>query len=150
MIQLEVGLFNESNADVIFGLKTAFLMADILFGFAVIQTFHYSHILSAANAIGMVNTMCVFLVTYDKGFSVPTLVKQLKSSLKTKIRTSPFAKIRGRATKRMLQQVESVGSVAIRVGHFHYLQRTSTFSYMDFCFKNSFRLVIAYRKSCSG
>ena len=142
-IQLEVGIFNESNAYTMFSFKTTNISIQIFCGFAAIQLFQVSRVLSAVNAMIVLNAICMFIVTYDKGFAIPRCTKQLKSSLRTKLRLGGLT---GGETGRILKEVRSVGNVAIRLGHFHYLQRTSTPNMMDFCFRNTLRLVIAYRK----
>ena len=149
-IQFEMSIFNLSNAHIIFGIKTAIIATDIVCGFAAIQLFHVSHVLSAVNVLIMLDTMCVFVVTYDKGFSIPRRVAQLKSALRMKLRQAQLLRMPGGETEKMLRQIKSIGRVAIRVGHFHHLQRTSTLSFMDFCIKNVLRLVIAYRKNFMG
>ena len=142
-LQLEVGIFNESNCYLMFCLKTTYIAVEVVCGFSAIQLFQDSRILSAVNALILLNSIWLFTVTYDKGFAIPRCVKQLKSSLRTKLQ---LLRLAGAETGRILKEVNSVGEFAIRLGHFHYFQRSSTPKVMDFCLRNTLRLIIAYRR----
>ena len=144
-VQIEVALFNESNANLIFGMKVVMITVTIASGFSAVQFFHVHHLIGATNAIILVDAMAIFSVLYDRGFSIPRKVAQLKSSLSSTLKLVDLMTEDEKAT--ILRKLGSVGLVAIRVGHFHHLQRVSTPNFVDFSVKNTARMVIAYRKN---
>lgn len=144
-VQVEVTLFNESNANLVFGMKVVMISVTIVCGFSAVQFFHVQHLIGAMNFIVVINGMAIFSVTYDRGFSIPRRVAQLKSSLSSTLKLVDLMTEDEKAT--ILRKLGSVGLVAIRVGHFHHLQRVSTPNFVDFCVKNMARMVIAYRKN---
>ena len=144
-VQVKISLFNQVHSWLVYEIKLAFLGTSILFGFAAIQLFHEDRVLSIISAVILLDNLCVFTVLYDKGFSIPRRVERLRSLLVFKLRTSQVITEQGRDM--LMRQVKSVGTVAVRVGQFHYLERASTPRYMDFSMKNIMRLVMAYRRN---
>ena len=144
-VQIEVALFNESNANLIFGMKVVMITVTIASGFSAVQFFHVHHLIGATNAIILVDAMAIFSVLYDRGFSIPRKVAQLKLTLSLTLKLIDL--VTDEEKKTMLRNLKSVGMVAIRVGHFHHLQRVSTPNFVDFSVKNTARMVIAYRKN---
>ena len=144
-VQLELVLFNASNIHLVFGMKVAFIGTSILTGFAAIQLFHDDRLLSVVSAVILVNNLFVFNLVYDKGFSIPRRVTRLRSLLVEKLKLAHVVTQEERGV--LTRQVKSIGIVAVRVGHFHHLERTSTPKFLDFCIKNIMRIVLAYRKN---
>lgn len=143
-----MALFNEANSWLVFALKIVFLGTNILAGFAAIQLFHDDRLLSVISAAILFDNLCLFNLIYDKGFSIPRRAAKLRSLLVLQLRLAQVVTDRERDTLR--RQVKSIGNVAVRVGQFHYLERTSTPRYLDFSVKHIMRVVMAYRRNSSN
>ena len=146
-LQIEVSLFNQVFASSVFAIKVAAMGLVILCGFGAIQFLHHRPLLAISNTVFALNAMLVYNVLYDRGFAIPRQVVAwkklvfLKMKLKLAQGTHDTDNVR-----RMVRAVKSVRVMAVRVGAFHCLQRLSTPTFLDFCFKNLVRLVMAFRK----
>ena len=69
---------------------------------------------------------------------------KLKKSLLWELKMS--RSIRAEEKKHLSREIKSVGTVAVLVGSFHRLQRTSTPVFVDTCMKYAVRLLVIVRR----
>ena len=144
LVHVEMTLFNEVNSWPVYGIKVNAIGTNILFGFAAIQLFYHDRLLSVLSASILLQDLFAFKLMYDVGVPIPKRATRLRSLLALNLGMTNKLTTRERGT--LKRQVNSIGSLAVRVGLFHFLERTSSPKYLDFCVKHIIRLVMAYRR----
>ena len=144
-VQLSLTLFNEAFSKIIFTTKVACIGIVTICGFGAVEFLHRQRALAVFNLLFAIDALVVFNVLYDRGFAVPRCIKRTKSLLlgKLKILAGHYD---GRAVDEARRKVLHIRNIGIRVGSFHHLQRVSTPTFVDFCLKNTARLVMAFNK----
>ena len=141
---MEVSLFNEANAVLVFALKVVFVVGVIMCGFAAIQFFNPRTFLTLLNTMLALDLSFIFCTLYARGFTIPRTLERLRSSLRKQVRLSD------EKDKELIlvldKYLRSVQPVSIEVGPFHYLHRLTAPNFIDFCVKNMVRAIIAYRR----
>ena len=143
-IQLEVSAFNSSQKHLVFTAKICLTGCVTIAGFAAIHFCDSRGWLALCNGIIALQNFFVFTVLYDKGFSIPRSMVKLKKTALWKLKMSPLISCVDR--KLLSREIESVGAVAVLVGSFHRLQRTSTPIFVDTCVKYAVRLLMIVRR----
>ena len=143
-MQLEVTAFNSSQKYVVFTARTCLTGCTTVATFAAINFFHTNRLLALCNGMIAIQNFLVFRVLYDKGFSIPRNMVKLKKVLHWKLRSSRL--IGFEEKKHLGREIKSVGTVAVLVGRFHFLQRTSTPTFADTCAKYSVRLLMIMKR----
>ena len=142
-----MSLFNQIFSSSIFANKVAAIGLVILCGSAATQYFYESPFLAMSNVFFAFDAMLICNILYDRGFAIRrqfmTLKKLVLLKMKLKLAQGTHDT---EIAHRMLKGIESVRVIAVRVGEFHYLQRLSTPTFLDFCTKNIVRLIMAFRK----
>ena len=144
-LQMEISLFNLSNSQLIYGIKLANIGAVILCGFLAIEFFATNYALGAMNYCITADGLIVYSLMYDRGFAVPRCIARLKACLRYLLKTQK--NIPPRQGLYLDRYLQSIQSMAIRVGSFHTLQRCSTPTHVDFAVKNVARLLVACRRN---
>ena len=142
-IRLEVIAFNSSQKHVVFAARVCLTGCVSVAGFAAVHFFASRPLLALGNGIIALQCFLVFTVLYDKGFSIPRSMLKLKKSLLWELNMS--RSIRSEEKKRLSREIKSIGTVAVLVGSFHRLQRTSTPVFVDTCMKYAVRLLVIMR-----
>ena len=146
-LQVELTLFNQVFASSVFALKITAIGLVVLCGFGAIQFLHENPLLAVSNAVFALDAMCVYNILYDRGFAIPRQLTALKKLVLLKLKLKLAQGTHDtESVHRMVKALKSVRVMAVRVGAFHYLQRLSTPTFLDFCTKNLVRLVMAFRK----
>ena len=147
-LQLEIVTFNSTQKFITFGAKLVLIGAVTLSGFSAVTFFHTSLFLGLCNTVIAIQDLLVFSFAYDNGFSIPRSLQKLKRLLIFKVNQTD-SEFESFSRKSICRGIRSIGTVAVKVGNFHVLQRTSTPLFVDFCIKNVLRLVIVHRKQDS-
>ena len=147
-LQLEMSLFNQIFATSIFAIKIGAIGFVILCGFGATQYFHENPFLAISHAFFALDAVLIYNILYDRGFAIPRHFAALKKSilLKLKLKATHQGTIQTQSQLSIAKGVKSVRVMAVRVGEFHYLQRLSTPTFLDFCIKNIMRLIMTLRK----
>ena len=144
LVQLQVAAFNSSQRYVILVTRMSLTGCSILAGFAAINFFDSRRLLAECNFVIALQCAMVFVVLYDKGFSIPRSVVKLKRLALRQLKASHV--IRAEEKGIISRELKSVGPVAVHVGDFYHLQRTSTPVFLDTCIKYAVRLVMVRRR----
>ena len=141
-LQLEVALFNEMNASIVFAVKVYAISIFVFCGFGALQFAHESPLLAGFNGLFVAEAVLIFSVLYDRGFAIPLRLKGLRRKLLFRLESISNNGMEGAGSELEWnkRKLESIRTMSIRVGCFHYLQRLSTPSFMDFSVKNMVRL----------
>lgn len=141
-IQLQVAIFNEAFAYVIYTLKLMCL-ALIIFGLSFSVRFHVANpAISGNSTFYGVYTAVLFIVFYDKVFEMPEKINNFKRNAILAACGTPSCRRNGMC-KIIRLTVTSIPAVGIKVGGFGYLERQSTPIFMDFNFRGIFTILIA-------
>ena len=144
-LQLELALFNQVIASVIFVLKTAGLGIVITCGFGSIQLVHTEDwIVGIFNFFVALDSAVDFNLMYNRGYAIPRYFSNLKRSLVFRVRRMD---VRRGQLGIMEKQLRSIRPMAVKVGSFHTLQRVSTLLFVDFAVKNIARFVMTFNKN---
>ena len=139
-LQLNVMLFNEGNAYLIFSFKLLCISIAVSCGFGAIVCFHFNRtyvISSGLLSLDVVVTYCVF---YEKAFAIPDGAKDLKSEMLVVVHGNRMIP---KAEKvRQAKKIRAIPSLAIRVGDFHTMERTSTPVFIDFVVRSVMSLLV--------
>ena len=143
-LQLEIDIFNDGFAFLIFGIRTGAVGVVTICGFGAVQFFKRNGIIGAINCTVLFDALLLCSIMYDKGFAIPRCFDKMKRSLifRLKMLKNLTEIERFKAEK----QLKSIRTMSIRVGSFHHLQRVSTPTFIDFSVKNVARLVMAFRR----
>ena len=145
-LQVEVTLFNQVFASIVFLTKILAIGVVILCGFGAIQFSHENPFLAVINFVFALDAMMVFNLLYDRGFTIPRQFSILKRLTLLKLKLKVIQGATGTESLVSVEKgVKSVRVMAIQVGAFHHLQRLSTPLFLDFCGKNLVRLVMRFR-----
>ena len=146
-LQVEVSLFNHLFATSVFAIKLAAIGFVVLCGFGATQYFHANPFLAISNAFFALDAVLIYNILYDHGFSIPRYFAAVKKSILLKLKLKATqGTLNTEVELSLAKSVKSVRVMAVRVGEFHYLQRLSTPTFLDFCTKNIVRLMMAFRK----
>ena len=141
-LQLQVQLFNETNALVIFAFKNVLQGAVMICGASGLQFFHKNLALSLVNFVVVVQCFLSYGFMYGKGFDVRRKVQRLQLMAILELNLQGNG-IDGKYLQRCVLSARIPG---IRVGTFHLLQRTSIPQFVDFSVKHIARMIILLRR----
>ena len=147
-LQIETNAFNSSQRFAVFGVKLVVMGAVVFSGFATIQFFHDDHLFGICNILVVINGTLGYTFCYDRGFTVPRTIARLQNLLTLRLKMLGGVPALQQAYAE--RQLKSLRKMAVQVGDFHTLQRVSTPNFLDFCFKNTARLVMFYTKYVHG
>ena len=141
MLELSLKLFNLVYQDIIFVSKLHLLTVSTASWYFGIRLFWTRPLNSAIyNLIGAYLTL-LFLVLYDKAFSIPEKMGQFKQEILVLSSQLPFSLERHFMSRR----IKSIPIVGIRVGNFNTMERQSTPIFIDFITRSICTLLIACR-----
>ena len=144
-LQLGVALFNEGNAAVVYAFKIAAIGATTTASFAVIKFFHENHFLGLVNSLVSLEAAFIFTAMYDKGFTIPKSVIELKRKFPVGLQSLHVTKKKDQI--RLLERYfKSIKIMAVKVGAFHYLEQQSTPIFLSFCVRCLARLLIVHNR----
>ena len=139
---------NVINQSLIFTWKLACLGISIITGYAAIAHFDEHPIFGIMYYVIFANVTVAYSLMYQKAFKIPALFKQIVNAELTKLGPGKDQAISRTAQKKVLvRQFRSFPSMAIKVGQFHSLERTSTPLFLDFVLRNILGMLVTFNQT---
>ena len=139
-MQLYITLLNIVNAHIIFAWKLLSIGVCIMTGYAGIAHFSDYPIFGAMYYAIFLDISLVYMILYEKAFTIPVLCSELKALLK--VRAIQIVNKTERKLRKRL--VMSIAPIGIKVGEFHMLERTSTPVFVHYVLTYIVNMLVAY------
>ncbi|CAG7817647.1 unnamed protein product [Allacma fusca] len=139
-MQLNINLFNDLNAHIIFAVKIYWLAVAIENYYFGIKFFSKKPMHAAGLLwLGIFHTF-LFSTMYDKAFSVPQKMRHFKQEIQV-VAMKLSDKAKRDEVRRFIRSIPLVG---VKVGSFHKLERESTPNYVDYIAEKVSGLLITF------
>ncbi|CAG7730708.1 unnamed protein product [Allacma fusca] len=141
-LQLAIQEVNRAYSFLVFVARIYFLYECILCSFSGIRMFNDSVGLGISFLIFALNSMIMYVLTFERAFKIPVKMEEYKLSIKE---SAGVCLGGGFLTSVIFRMVDSIPCVAIKVGSFNSMERASPIIFFHFIVSGVVNLLLAFK-----